>query len=163
MSKHLRHRLLTAALVLAGSLTGWCEDAGEPAAAFPKISSLFETPNPLGAKIFADYYGVFQGNPVGGLSQDFAYSQYLIFGVEAKEPLGWHGATLKFPLSPPQAVIFRRISAMLSPSRKPGPATPCFSTNASSRRKPSTTGWCWASGGWPRVNFSAPCRLSICS
>lgn len=95
MSKHLRHRLLTAALVLAGSLTGWCEDAGEPAAAFPKISSLFETPNPLGAKIFADYYGVFQGNPVGGVSQDFAYSQYLIFGVEAKEPLGWHGGRFK--------------------------------------------------------------------
>ncbi|MBJ7392628.1 MAG: carbohydrate porin, partial [Chthoniobacterales bacterium] len=44
---------------------------------------------------FVDYYGVFQGNPVGGQSQSFAYSQYLPFGFEWKEPLGWRGGGLR--------------------------------------------------------------------
>jgi porin len=88
-------RLLLAALFLAAPLAAWCEDAGKPDTALARISSLFQTPNPFGAEIFADYYGVFQGNPVGGLSQDFAYSQYLIFGMKSKEPLGWRGGGFK--------------------------------------------------------------------
>ena len=93
MSKH--RRLILAALFVAAPLAAWCEDAGKPDTALARISSLFQTPNPFGAEIFADYYGVFQGNPVGGLSQDFAYSQYLIFGMKSKEPLGWRGGGFK--------------------------------------------------------------------
>jgi porin len=51
--------------------------------------------NPVGLEFFVDYYGVFQGNPVGGQSQSFAYSQYLPFGFEWKEPFGWRGGELR--------------------------------------------------------------------
>jgi porin len=51
--------------------------------------------NPVGVDFFVDYFGVFQGNPVGGQSQSFAYSQYLPFGFEWKEPLGWRGGALR--------------------------------------------------------------------
>ena len=53
------------------------------------------TNNPAGVDFFVDYFGVFQGNPVGGQSQSFAYSQYLPFGFEWKEPLGWRGGGLR--------------------------------------------------------------------
>ena len=46
-------------------------------------------------RVFIDYCGVFQGNPIGGKSQNFAYSQYLPFGFEWKEPLGRHGSALR--------------------------------------------------------------------
>jgi porin len=51
--------------------------------------------SPVGVDFFVDYFGVFQGNPVGGQSQSFAYSQYLPFGFEWKEPLGWRGGSLR--------------------------------------------------------------------
>jgi len=51
--------------------------------------------NPLGVEFFVDYFGVFQGNPVGGQSQSFAYSQYLPFGFEWKEPFGWRGGGVR--------------------------------------------------------------------
>jgi carbohydrate-selective porin OprB len=51
--------------------------------------------SPLGVEFFVDYFGVFQGNPVGGQSQSFAYSQYLPFGFEWKEPFGWRGGGLR--------------------------------------------------------------------
>ncbi|MFZ4484920.1 MAG: carbohydrate porin, partial [Chthoniobacterales bacterium] len=51
--------------------------------------------NPIGLEFFVDYFGVFQGNPVGGQSQAFAYSQYLPFGFEWKEPFGWHGGGVR--------------------------------------------------------------------
>jgi porin len=51
--------------------------------------------NPIGLEFFADYFGVFQGNPVGGKSQAFAYSQYLPFGFEWKEPFGWRGGGVR--------------------------------------------------------------------
>jgi len=61
-----------------------------------RISSLLETTaKPFGVEFFVDYYGVFQGNPVGGQSQSFAYSQYLPFGFEWKEPLGWRGGAVR--------------------------------------------------------------------
>ena len=61
-----------------------------------RISSLcHNAAKPVGIEFFVDYYGVFQGNPVGGKSQDFAYSQYLPFGFEWKEPLGWRGGGLR--------------------------------------------------------------------
>jgi carbohydrate-selective porin OprB len=51
--------------------------------------------NPIGLEFFVDYFGVFQGNPIGGKAQDFAYSQYLPFGFEWKEPFGWHGGGVR--------------------------------------------------------------------
>ena len=61
-----------------------------------RISSLcHNAAKPVGIEFFIDYYGVFQGNPVGGKAQDFAYSQYLPFGFEWKEPLGWRGGGLR--------------------------------------------------------------------
>lgn len=61
-----------------------------------RISSLGQNAaKPVGVEFFIDYYGVFQGNPVGGKSQDFAYSQYLPFGFEWKEPLGWRGGRVR--------------------------------------------------------------------
>ncbi|MFZ9932564.1 MAG: carbohydrate porin [Chthoniobacterales bacterium] len=61
-----------------------------------RISSLAQNAaKPFGVEFFVDYYGVFQGNPVGGQSQSFAYSQYLPFGLEWKEPLGWRGGGLR--------------------------------------------------------------------
>ncbi|MFY8269431.1 MAG: carbohydrate porin, partial [Terrimicrobiaceae bacterium] len=46
-------------------------------------------------RVFIDYCGVFQGNPIGGKSQNFAYSQYLPFGFEWREPFGWRGSALR--------------------------------------------------------------------
>ena len=46
-------------------------------------------------RVFIDYCGVFQGSPIGGKSQNFAYSQYLPFGFTWREPFGWRGGGLK--------------------------------------------------------------------
>jgi|694.fasta_scaffold131711_2 porin len=51
--------------------------------------------NPIGLEFFVDYFGVFQGNPIGGQSQSFAYSQYLPFGFEWQEPFGWRGGGVR--------------------------------------------------------------------
>ena len=58
-------------------------------------SQLQNVAKPIGVEFFVDYFGVFQGNPIGGKSQDFAYSQYLPFGFEWKEPLGWQGGGIR--------------------------------------------------------------------
>lgn len=63
---------------------------------FSQASSLMhEAAKPIGMEFFVDYYGVFQGNPLGGQSQAFAYSQYLPFGFKWKEPFGWRGGGLR--------------------------------------------------------------------
>jgi porin len=68
----------------------------EPDTILSHISSLLKTSaQPVDLEFFVDYFGVFQGNPVGGQSQGVAYSQYLPFGFEWKEPFGWHGGGLK--------------------------------------------------------------------
>jgi porin len=51
--------------------------------------------NPIGVDFFVNYFGVFQGNPVGGQSRAFAYSQYMPFGLEWKEPFGLKGGGLR--------------------------------------------------------------------
>ena len=64
----------------------------EPDGIFSGISSLLHTAaKPVGIEFFVDYFGVFQGNPVGGQSQGVAYSQYLPFGFVWREPFGWRG------------------------------------------------------------------------
>lgn len=71
-------------------------ESGAPDNILSRISSLcHNAAKPVGIEFFVDYYGVFQGNPVGGQSQSFAYSQYLPFGFEWKEPLGWRGGGLR--------------------------------------------------------------------
>jgi porin len=67
-----------------------------PDAVLARISSLFQNgAEPVGIEFFVDYFGVFQGNPVGGKSQGVAYSQYLPFGFLWREPFGWRGGGLK--------------------------------------------------------------------
>jgi len=85
--------ILCAAISVVSSKAAEPEDSPDILA---RISSLAQTAaKPIGVELFVDYYGVFQGNPVGGLSQAFAYSQYLPFGFEWKEPLGWRGGGLR--------------------------------------------------------------------
>ncbi len=76
------------------SLRGAEEKEPEPLSSV--FSSYLQTvAQPIGVEFFADYFGVFQGNPVGGKAQAFAYSQYLPFGFEWQEPFGWRGGGLK--------------------------------------------------------------------
>jgi porin len=48
-----------------------------------------------GIRLYFDYYGVFLGNPVGGLSQGVGYSHEIVFGghVDLDRIFGWQGAT----------------------------------------------------------------------
>jgi porin len=71
------------------------EPEGSPDILAPISSLAQNVAKPVGVEFFVDYYGVFQGNPVGGQSQSFAYSQYLPFGFEWKEPFGWRGGGLR--------------------------------------------------------------------
>ena len=94
-----RPRLIVAILALLACAMlppARAEEPDEPDTILSRISSLcHNAAKPVGIEFFIDYYGVFQGNPVGGKSQDFAYSQYLPFGFEWKEPLGWRGGGLR--------------------------------------------------------------------
>ncbi|MEY3480644.1 MAG: hypothetical protein RIQ71_1419, partial [Verrucomicrobiota bacterium] len=91
-----RPRLIAAILVLLGCALCRGEEPETPDTVLSRISSLcHNAAKPVGLEFFIDYYGVFQGNPVGGNSQDFAYSQYLPFGFEWKEPLGWRGGGVR--------------------------------------------------------------------
>ncbi len=68
----------------------------EPDTVLSRISSLLKTSaQPVDLEFFVDYFGVFQGNPVGGQSQGVAYSQYLPFGFVWREPFGWRGGGLR--------------------------------------------------------------------
>lgn len=86
------------AAILSSALLGMAL-ANLQTAHFEELLSLFSQASPLmhngakpvGVEFFVDYFGVFQGNSVGGKSQGVACSQYLAFGFEWKEPLGWRG------------------------------------------------------------------------
>ena len=85
-------------MLLAGATvqTTYAAEPESPDTVLSRISSLLETSaKPVGIEFFVDYFGVFQGNPVGGQSQAFAYSQYLPFGFQWKEPFGWRGGGLR--------------------------------------------------------------------
>ncbi|MGC1480375.1 MAG: carbohydrate porin [Chthoniobacterales bacterium] len=60
------------------------------------IDQTFVVAKAEGIDLFTSYYGVFQGNPVGGLSHEAAYSHLLVFGgeVNLERHLGWRGASL---------------------------------------------------------------------
>ncbi|MEN9469891.1 MAG: hypothetical protein RL630_1624 [Verrucomicrobiota bacterium] len=88
--------ILSAALLGMALASSRAADLEEPLTLFSQASSWMNAAaEPLGVEFFADYCGVFQGNPVGGQSQGVAYSQYLPFGFEWKEPLGWRGVSLR--------------------------------------------------------------------
>lgn len=85
-------------MLLAGATvqTTHAAEPESPDTVLSRISSLLETSaQPVDLEFFVDYFGVFQGNPVGGQSQGVAYSQYLPFGFEWKEPFGWRGSAVK--------------------------------------------------------------------
>ena len=87
--------ILSAALFGMALTSLRAADFEEPLSLFSQASSWMHTAaEPVGVEFFADYCGVIQGNPVGGQSQGVAYSQYLPFGFEWKEPLGWRGGSL---------------------------------------------------------------------
>ena len=91
-----RPRLIVAILVLLSCALCHAEEPEAPDTILSRISSLcHNAAKPAGIEFFIDYFGVFQGNPIGGKAQDFAYSQYLPFGLEWKEPLGWRGGSLR--------------------------------------------------------------------
>ena len=91
-----RPRLIVAILVLLSCALCHAEEPEAPDTILSRISSLcHNAAKPVGIEFFVDYYGVLQGNPIGGKAQDFAYSQYLPFGFEWKEPLGWRGGRLR--------------------------------------------------------------------
>ena len=91
-----RPRLIVTLLALLSCALCRAAESDAPDTILSRISSLcHDAAKPVGIEFFIDYYGVFQGNPVGGKSQDFAYSQYLPFGFEWKEPLGWRGGGLR--------------------------------------------------------------------
>ena len=104
--------LIVAVLVLLSCAVCHAEEPEAPDTILSRISSLcHNAAKPVGIEFFIDYYGVFQGNPVGGKSQDFAYSQYLPFGFEWKEPLGWRGGRpLPSPVSSVRLRVKRRSS-----------------------------------------------------
>jgi len=88
--------ILLAALLGLTQLSSRAADFEEPLTLFSQASSLMEdAAKPIGMEFFVDYYGVFQGNPLGGQSQAFVYSQYLPFGFKWKEPFGWRGGGLR--------------------------------------------------------------------
>ena len=88
--------ILLAALLGLTQLSSRAADFEEPLTLFSQASSLMEdAAKPIGIEFFVDYYGVFQGNPLGGQSQAFAYSQYLPFGFNWEEPFGWRGGGLR--------------------------------------------------------------------
>ena len=88
--------ILSAALFGMALTSLRAADFEEPLSLFSQASSWMHTAaEPVGVEFFADYCGVIQGNPVGGQSQGVAYSQYLPFGFEWKEPLGWRGGSLR--------------------------------------------------------------------
>ena len=49
-----------------------------------------------GVRIYFDYYGVFLGNPTGGLSQSVGYSHEIVVGghFDLEKIIGWTGASL---------------------------------------------------------------------
>ena len=53
----------------------------QPLGLGPAINQGFTTLTNLGVTPFLAYYGVFQGNPVGGIQQRSAYSHLLLFGA----------------------------------------------------------------------------------
>jgi porin len=97
MAKRHRTLLVTIALLACGMpQPARAEESDAPDTILSRASSLcHNAANPIGLEFFVDYFGVFQGNPVGGQSQAFAYSQYLPFGFEWKEPFGWRGGGVR--------------------------------------------------------------------
>ena len=115
-------------------------------------------------RVFVDYCRVLQGNPIGGKSQSFAYSQYLPFGFTWREPFGWRGGGLKVSaVSGAGRDLFPNRSGMPSPSRRRGTEIRFISIKPTSCKKRSTTSSRSASAASRPRNFSPRFPLSICS
>jgi len=96
---------LLAAACIAGSARAG--DQPEPPKRAGTSPDLFWFPNWLEAEFtkagdhgvtpFFNYWGIFQGNPVGGLSQDVAYAHEMLFGAtfDMEKLAGWKGASFK--------------------------------------------------------------------
>jgi porin len=88
--------IISGALLLLANTGARAAESEASLDCFSRASSLLHNvAAPVGVEFFVDYFGVFQGNPVGGQGQAFAYSQYLPFGLVWKEPFGWRGGSLR--------------------------------------------------------------------
>ncbi|MEI6032667.1 MAG: carbohydrate porin [Verrucomicrobiae bacterium] len=85
---------------VAGLFLSCCLSQAAPSdlAAFPNwIEAEFDKAGDHGVTPFFNYWGVFQGNPVGGLSQEVAYTHEILFGatLDMEKLVGWKGASFK--------------------------------------------------------------------
>lgn len=91
--------LITACLAITQALAGSAESGTEktPLWNVPAwVDQEFGALKDSGVRPFVTYYGVFQGNPVGGIDQSTAWSQELVFGaaLDLGKLLQWQGASL---------------------------------------------------------------------
>lgn len=92
----MRHSLL----VVAGALTlsSVARADLEKWEVFPnRIEEEFVKAGDKGVTPFFSYWGIFQGNPVGGLTQDVAYAHEMLFGAtfDMQKLAAWQGASFK--------------------------------------------------------------------
>lgn len=61
------------------------------------LESEIQKAGSYGVLPFVNYWGIFQGNPVGGQTQAVAYSQEMLFGVtlDMEKLVGWRGASFR--------------------------------------------------------------------
>ena len=71
---------------------------GQNLVAFPNwIESEFTKAGDVGVTPFFSYWGIFQGNPVGGQAQEVGYTHEMLFGatLDMQKLVGWNGASFK--------------------------------------------------------------------
>ncbi len=91
--------LIAACLAVTQTFAGSVESGTEKAPLWNApawINQEFGALKDSGVRPFVTYYGVFQGNPVGGIDQSTAWSQELVFGaaLDLGKLLQWQGASL---------------------------------------------------------------------
>ena len=90
-----RFPLIVAGLLASCSLI---RGATQEWAAFPNwLEAEFDKAGDHGVTPFFSYWGIFQGNPVGGLSQEVAYTHEMLFGAtfDMEKLVGWKGGSFK--------------------------------------------------------------------
>lgn len=74
------------------------DSLGQNLVAFPNwVESEFTKAGDVGVTPFFSYWGIFQGNPVGGQAQEVGYAHEMLFGAtfDMQKLVGWNGASFK--------------------------------------------------------------------
>jgi porin len=98
MKKLILAAAVAATFVRAGIAADAQAETSPSWAAFPNwIESEFGKAADRGVTPFFNYWGMFQGNPVGGVTQDVAYAHEMLFGAtfDMDKLVGWKGASFK--------------------------------------------------------------------